>query len=143
MIAPFTVFRPDVMSLIDFFIDVSIPTVLSAFVPFPGSGLVTLFVSGSLGVQVTPQVISHLPLSATCDFLLSKLTTALAVGFGAFMCGAWFVGRVKDILSNLCRLTAVSEKGKGKAADVPDADANADSDSSEGLSNNARNMTLA
>ena len=46
-------------------------------------------------------------------------------------------------LSNLCRLTAVLEKGKGKVADVPDADANADSDSSEGLSNNTRNMTLA
>ena len=40
-------------------------------------------------------------------------------------------------------MTAVLEKGKGKVADVPDADANADSDSSEGLSNNARNMTLA
>ena len=89
---------PGVMSPIDFFlIDDSVLTILSAFVPFPGSGLVTLFVSGSLGVQVTPQVILHLSLSATCDFLLSKLTTALVEGFGVFTCGMWFVGGVKDI----------------------------------------------
>ena len=89
---------PGVMSLMDFFlIDNSVPTILSAFIPFPGSGLITLFVSGSLGVQVTPQVISHLPLLVTCDFLLSKLTTVLVEGFGAFMCGTWFVRGVKDI----------------------------------------------
>ena len=35
------------------------------------------------------------------------------------------------------------EKGKSKVADIPDTDANTDSDSSEGLSNNARNITLA
>ena len=46
-------------------------------------------------------------------------------------------------LSNLCQLTAVLEKGKGKVADIPDTDANVDSDSAEGLSNNTRNMTLA
>ena len=90
-----------------------------------------------------PQVILHLPLSATCDFLLLKLTTVLAEGFGAFTCSTWFVRRVKDILSNLCRLTAVLEKGKGKVADIPDTDANVDLDSSEGLSNNTRNMILA
>ena len=49
----------------------------------------------------------------------------------------------KGYLSNLCQLTAVLEKGKGKVADVPDTDANADSDLSEGLSNNVRNMMLA
>ena len=88
MIAPFTVFRPDVMSPMDFFlIDNSVLTILSAFIPFPGSGLVTLFVSGSLGVQVTPQVISHLSLLVIYDFLLSKLTTVLVEGFGAFTCG--------------------------------------------------------
>ena len=86
------------MSPMDFFlIDDSIPTVLSAFVLFPGSGLITLFVSGSLGVQVTPQVISHLSLLVTYDFLLSKLTTMLVEGFGAFTCGTWFVRGVKDI----------------------------------------------
>ena len=104
---------------------------------------IVLCISGSLGVQVTPQVILHLPLSTTCDLLLSKLTTVLAVGFGAFTCGTWFVGRVKDILSHLYWLATVLEKGKGKMAEVPDTDANADSDSSEGSSNNARNMTLA
>ena len=79
---------PGIISLMDFFlIDDSVLTILSAFVPFPGSGLITLFVSGSLGVQVTPQVILHLPLSVTCDFLLLKLTTVLVEGFDVFMCG--------------------------------------------------------
>ena len=79
---------PDIMSPMGFFlINNLIPTVLSAFIPFLGSGLITLFVSGSLGVQVTPQVISHLSLLVTYDFLLSKLTTVLVEGFGAFTCG--------------------------------------------------------
>ena len=67
----------------------------------------------------------------------------LVVDFGVFMCGTWFVGRVKDILSHLYWLATVLEKGKGKMAEVPDTDANADLDLSEGLSNNVRNMMLA
>ena len=83
---------------------------------------IVLCISGSLGVQVTPQVILHLPLLMTCDLLLSKHTTVLAVGFGAFTCGTWFIGRVKDILSHLYWLATVLEKGKGKMAEVPDTD---------------------
>ena len=63
-------------------------------------------------------------------------------GFGVFTCSTWFVRSVKDILSNLCQLMAVLEKGKSKVADIPDADTNVDLDLSEGLSNNARNMTF-
>ena len=67
----------------------------------------------------------------------------LVVGFGAFTCSTWFVRRVKDILSHLYWLATVLEKGKGKMAEVPDTNANVDLDSSEGSSNNVRNMTLA